>query len=92
MMARRSGDTWKSDSLPVPAGSDDSAESRQALAARALSGMFGAPAAPERKSSESEARPPQLIFHAGFGIAGVQDFVLRFTPAGKATFDALVPD
>lgn len=52
MMARRSGDTWKSDSLPVPAGSDDSAESRQALAARALSGMFGAPAAPERKSSE----------------------------------------
>ena len=41
MMARRSGDTWKSDSLPVPAGSDDSAESRQALAARALSGMFG---------------------------------------------------
>ena len=62
MMARRSGDTWKSDSLPVPAGSDDSAESRQALAARALSGMFGAPAAPERKSSESEAHPPPAYF------------------------------
>ena len=92
MMARRSGDTWKSDSLPVAAGSDDSAESRQALAARALSGMFGAPAAPERKSSESEAPPRPLIFHAGFGSGGVQDFVLRFTPAGEATFDALVPD
>lgn len=91
MMARRSGDTWKSDSLPVPAGSDDSAESRQALAARALSGMFGAAAAPERKAPNLKP-PPQLIFHAGFGIAGVQDFVLRFTPAGKATFDALVPD
>lgn len=60
MMARRSGDTWKSDSLPVPAGSDDSAELCQALAARALSGMFGAPAAPERKSSESEAPPSEL--------------------------------
>ena len=72
MMARRSGDTWKSDSLPVPAGSDDSAESRQALAARALSGMFGAPAAPERKSSESEAPPlPCLVGPDGRGrVAG----------------------
>lgn len=71
MMARRSGDTWKSDSLPVPAGSDDSAESRQALAARALSGMFGAPAAPERKSSESEAPLPCLVGPDGRGrVAG----------------------
>ena len=91
MMARRSGDTWKSDSLPVPAGSDDSAESRQALAARALSGMFGAPAAPERKSSESEA-PPPAYFPRRLWHCRSSGFVLRFTPAGKATFDALVPD